>query len=88
MTQSDFRAAERQLWCAVLGRAVQDATDHVGAVSEPEMRRRIRDEARRWFKTNCADFRHACESAGYDPDYLRVRVLAIMARPEINTVLP
>jgi len=78
MTVADHFAPERQLWCAVLGRAVQDAAERVGAISQPVARRRLCDEARRWFATNSADFRYACESAGYDPDYLRARVLAIL----------
>ena len=74
---SDGHGAARQLWCAVIGRAVLDATDRVGGVSEPGPRRRIREDARRWFASNDCDFRYACESAGYDPDYLRLRVLAM-----------
>jgi hypothetical protein len=75
---TDGSGAARQLWCAVIGRAVLDATDRVAAVSDSHSRRRIRDEARRWFSSNDSDFRYACESAGYDPDYLRLRVLRML----------
>jgi hypothetical protein len=77
IVRADGSGAARQLWCAVIGRAVLDATDRVGATSNTGERRRIRDDARLWFTANNADFRHACESAGYDPDYLRLRVLAL-----------
>lgn len=72
------RSAERQLWCAVIGRAVQDATDHIATVSGPGERQRIRDAARAWIIRDNLDFRLACESAGYDPDYLRSRILTRM----------
>jgi hypothetical protein len=78
MKKPEGDQAERQLWCAVLGRAVEDATDRVAAVSEPASRKRIRDEARNWFRNNGREFRYVCESAGYDADYLRRRVLAMM----------
>ena len=71
-------SAERQLWCAVIGRALNDALHTVGAATGEVQRDRIRDEAREWFLRNGGDFRAACESAGYDPDYLRHRFLKLM----------
>lgn len=68
---------ERQLWCAVIGRAVQDAIRPVGQVGWTTEHARQRDEARRWFSENDPDFRRACEAAGYDPDFLRDRVLRL-----------
>src|SRR3546814_9432220 len=55
---------ERQLWCAVIDRALQDATRHPAdwtALTKEQARERA--EARRWFAENSAHFRHACESA-------------------------
>ena len=69
---------ERQLWCAVIERAVQDAIDHVGAVSEGPARNRAREEARQWFIENSRDFQKTCDAAGYDPDFLRSRVLRLI----------
>jgi hypothetical protein len=69
---------ERQLWCAVIGRALNDALDAVSAASGASDRMRIREEARTWFMRNGQEFRAACESAGYDPDYLRSRFLKLM----------
>lgn len=73
-------SAERQLWCAVVDRAMQDAMDRIATVSGPHERLRLREEARQWFLRNGDDFRAACESAGYDPDYLRSRILSMIAR--------
>jgi len=70
---------ERQLWCAVLHRALQDATNCIATVSGEDERQRIRDDARNWFLRNGYDFRIACEAAGYDPDYLRCVVLPLIA---------
>ena len=72
-------SAERQLWCAVLERALDDAMDRVGAVSGPMQRQKLRREAREWFDLNSIEFRSACESAGFDPDYLRSRIMAMVA---------
>lgn len=71
-------SAERQLWCAVLDRAMQDAMDRIATVSGTHERQKLREEARDWFLRNDVDFRSACESAGYDPDYLRSRVLSMI----------
>jgi hypothetical protein len=73
-------SAERQLWCAVLDRAMQDAMDRIATVSGPHERQKLRQEAREWFLRNGDDFRAACESAGYDPDYLRSRILSMIAQ--------
>jgi hypothetical protein len=69
---------ERLLWCAVLDRALADATDQVGTIGSEAERQRVRAEARRWFRTNGTDFRRACEDAGYDPDVVRRRALQMM----------
>lgn len=74
---------ERQLWCAVLDRALQDAMDQTGAIAGGLARRRASEHARQWFLDNGADFRLACEAAGCDPDLLRRRILSmIAARPK------
>ena len=76
--QTSDHSPERQLWCAVIERAVQDAIDHVGAVSEGPARNRAREEARQWFIENSRDFQKTCDAAGYDPDFLRSRVLKLI----------
>jgi hypothetical protein len=80
MTSDQRHSAERQLWCAVLDRAMQDAMDRIATVSGPQERLKLRQEAREWFLRNGDDFRVACESAGYDPDYLRSRILSMIAQ--------
>ncbi|HZL58900.1 MAG TPA: hypothetical protein VFC38_04310 [Stellaceae bacterium] len=72
-------SAERQLWCAVVGRALQDALDQIATIPAPAERQKIREDARDWFVSNGREFRIACESAGYDPDYLRTRILSLIA---------
>jgi hypothetical protein len=68
---------ERQLWCAVIGRAVQDAVRPSGPTGLSTEHDRLREEARRWFSENDQDYRKACDAAGFDPDFLRARVLRL-----------
>jgi len=72
-------SAERQLWCAVIERALHDAMDQIATVSGPAERRTIRQDARDWFARNSGEFRAACEAAGFDPDYLRSHILSLIA---------
>ncbi len=69
---------ERQLWCAVISRALADAMDDVATVSSLPQREQIRQDARSWFVRNDADFQAACNAAGYDPGVLRPRVLRMI----------
>lgn len=78
-TKAERNSAERQLWCAVLDRALQDAMDRIATVSGPVERQKLREDARDWFLRNGRDFRAACKSAGYDPDYLRTRILSMIS---------
>lgn len=71
-------SGERQLWCAVISRALQDALNDVATVSSLLLRAQIREDARNWFIRNDADFRAACNAAGYDPGVLRPRVLRLI----------
>jgi len=71
---------ERQLWCAVLERAFEDAMDRVAAVAaESAQHLSLREEAHDWFLRNGREFRETCYSAGFDPDYLRGRILSLIA---------
>jgi hypothetical protein len=74
-----FHSPERQLWCAVIGRALQDALDNAEANSEMAQRERIRSEARSWFVQNGEDFQAACNAAGIEPSLLRQRVMRMMS---------
>jgi hypothetical protein len=74
---ADSGSPERQLWCAVVGRALQDALDRIATVSAPTERQKLRRDALSWFAGNGNEFRAACERAGYDPDFLRSRVLTM-----------
>lgn len=70
---------ERQLWCAVLDRALKDALGNPGGVSGAFAQRRTVVEAQIWFQENGLDFRRACEAAGFEPDLLRDRALQLIA---------
>jgi hypothetical protein len=78
------QSRERQLWCAVIERAVQDAIRPDGPTGTTSEQRRQREEARRWFVENSHDFRVACDAAGFDPDCVRDRVLR-MADATVET---
>ncbi|MGH6976100.1 MAG: hypothetical protein ACREEA_02290 [Stellaceae bacterium] len=69
---------ERQLWCAVIGRALQDALNDVATVSSMPQREQISEDARSWFVENDPDFQTACNAAGCDPNVLRQRVLRLI----------
>lgn len=73
------RCSERQLWCAVIGRALEDARGNPAATGSAVARHRVIEESRRWFLSNDPGFRLVCDAAGYDPDVLRHRVLRLLA---------
>jgi hypothetical protein len=75
---------ERQLWCAVISRALQDARNDVATISNPIVRKQICEEARNWFNCNGADFQAACNAAGYDPTILRSRVLRMIGNEPLR----
>ena len=66
---------ERQLWCAVVERAWQDAVGAALSAARDEPQSRERREALQWFVDNDPDYRLACDAAGIDPDDLRHRVM-------------
>jgi hypothetical protein len=72
---------ERQLWCAVIDRALQDAIDKRASEGESARKREVL-EARRWFIDNGGDYRKACDAAGLDADSLRNRILPLIAAAE------
>jgi hypothetical protein len=68
---------EKQLWCAVIVQAVQDALRRPGPLGLSREHARLKDEALRWFSENGEDFRRACEAADFDPEFLRNQVLRL-----------
>tara|TARA_R110002020_G_scaffold334751_3_gene549977 strand:- start:311 stop:835 length:525 start_codon:yes stop_codon:yes gene_type:complete len=79
---------EKDLWVAVLTRAVLDACK---GPPELDMTRRAnvshknhyhfnRDQARHFFMEGGAHFRHVCELAGRDPTYVQQKVRAVILR--------
>jgi hypothetical protein len=72
---------ERQLWCAVVERALQDAVGGAAGARD-EARRRERQDALRWFVDAGHDYRLACDAAGIDAEHLRHRVLRLAAEAD------
>jgi len=79
---------EKDLWVAVLCRAVLDACK---GPPQLDMSRRAnichkshykynRDQARHFFMTGGQHFRHICEMAGRSPDYVQAKVRKIILR--------
>ena len=79
---------EKDLWVAVLTRAVLDACK---GPPELDMTRKAnishqnhytydRDQARHFFMEGGAHFRHVCELAGRDPTYVQQKVRAVILR--------
>ncbi len=77
-------AAERRMWCAVISRALQDALNDVATVSSLLQRDKLREDARKWFIGNDAEFQAACNAAGYDPEVLRPRVLRLIGTESLR----
>ena len=75
MQKSGF--AERQLWCAVVERALQDAIGPAAINAGNELRRPERQDALEWFMENGHDYQMACDAAGIDAEYLRHHVLTV-----------
>ncbi len=66
------------MWCAVIERALLDASGAAGGVGSPGERQRMREEARRWFQSDGPDFRLICEAAGLEPEAVRLRALSLI----------
>ena len=79
---------EKDLWVAVLCRAVLDACK---GPPQLDMSRRAnvshqnhyhydRDQARHFFLEGGKHFRHICEMAGRDPDYVQAKIRKVLLR--------
>ena len=79
---------EKDLWLAVLTRAVLDACS-----GPPQLNLKIkanrshqniytfdRDQARHFFMEGGAHFRHICEMGGRDPDYVQAKIRKVILR--------
>ena len=79
---------EKDLWVAVLCRAVLDACKgppHLDMtrranVSHQNHYTHARDQARHFFLTGGSHFRHICEMAGRNPDYVQNKIRKIILR--------
>ena len=81
---------EKDLWVAVLSRAALDACkspprlnmDLRSNVTHKNNYTYDRDQARHFFLKGGKHFRHICELAGRDPDYVQQRVRKVILRKE------
>ena len=89
-TMSDDRVElpEKSLWVAVLCRAVLDACKgpprlNMGLRSNVTHRNNYtyaRDQARHFFMEGGTYFRHVCEMAGRNPDYVQAKIRKVILR--------
>ena len=81
---------EKDLWVAVLCRAVLDACKgpprldmtRRANVSHKNHYTYARDQARHFFMEGGAYFRHICEMAGRDPDYVQAKIRKVILRKD------
>ena len=81
---------EKDLWVAVLCRAVLDAVkgppkldmSRYSNASHKNQYTYDRDQARSFFLTGGKHFREVCEMAGRNPDYVQARIRKILLRKE------
>ena len=91
-TMSDDRVElpEKSLWVAVLCRAVLDACKgpprlNMGLRSNVTHRNNYtyaRDQARHFFMEGGTYFRHVCEMAGRNPDYVQAKIRKVILRKD------
>ena len=89
-TISDDRVTlpEKDLWVAVLCRAVLDACkgppdldmSRYANISHKSQYNYNRDQARHFFMTGGAHFRNICEMAGRNPSYVQAKVRKVLLR--------
>ena len=89
-TISDGRVTlpEKDLWVAVLCRAVLDACkgppdldmSRPANITHKNHYHYDRDQARHFFTEGGSHFRHVCEMAGRDPDYVQAKVRKVILR--------
>lgn len=75
-TDGSFADHEPGLWRAVITQALMDAASN----STKSDTRRARHDALKWLLSNSRDFEAVCDNAGFDPDYVRTRARAALAR--------
>ena len=86
--ESKVSLPEKDLWVAVLCRAVLDAVKgppHLDMTLKANISHRNhytydRDQARHFFMEGGPYFRHVCRFAGRDPDYVQERIKKILLR--------
>lgn len=72
----NFADHEPSLWRAVITQALMDAASN----SRKSEAKRTRSDAMAWLLSDSSDFEAVCDNAGLDPDYVRTRARAALAR--------
>lgn len=75
-SQGSFADHEPGLWRAVITQALMDAASQ----SRKSDAKRSRNDALNWLLSDESDFTTVCDNAGLDPDYVRTRARAALAR--------
>ena len=75
-SHDSFADHEPGLWRAVITQALMDAASQ----SRKSEARRSRTDALHWLLSSDSDFETVCDNAGLDPDYVRSRARAALAR--------
>ena len=85
--ESKVSLPEKDLWVAVLCRAVLDACKgppelRIANVSHRNQYTYDRDQARHFFMEGGAHFREVCDMAGRNPDYVQKKIRKVILRKE------
>jgi hypothetical protein len=78
------RSPEETLWRAVIEQHLRDAL----SLNKQRDEQRLRNEARKWFKQRDATYRYVCELAGFDPDELADKALALFEQTDRKRAAP
>ena len=76
LNDPDTAVRQRQLWCAVILRAVEDATSPTPSVE--------RSQARAWLTGYSHDFANVCDLAGRESDRIRAQAIRIIAEADAS----
>lgn len=79
--------SDRQLWCAVISQAIDDAACSIGPRNRKSRNVEIR-RARDWLTKPNEDFADVCRLAGYEPDRIRAQVIKCLAKTDADRSTP
>lgn len=71
---------ERGLWLRVILQLINDTQGKAADVSGEKERQRMQRLAIRWFTENGKDFQQVCLMAGYEPEWIRDKVMVLLKK--------